>query len=72
MGSTRDSAPHVGLIPGTTNQWLLAGFNGGGMALIFTLTKSIAGMVLHGDAFEETDIPKRFKTTQERISKMKF
>ncbi|KAI0125042.1 hypothetical protein BJ170DRAFT_685913 [Xylariales sp. AK1849] len=68
MGSTSDGLPHVGLVPGTQNRWILAGFNGGGMALLFTLAKDIADMVVNEILFEQTGIPKVFKTTEQRIS----
>ncbi|KAI0134333.1 FAD dependent oxidoreductase-domain-containing protein [Xylariales sp. AK1849] len=67
MGITPDGIPHVGQVPGTDNQWILAGFNGGGMPLIFTATREIALMVLRGATFEETNMPKVFKTTEERL-----
>lgn len=69
MGVTPDQMPHVGLIPGTTNQYILAGFNGAGMTMIFTTAKEIAGMVLSGKPFEQTNIPGVFKTTEERLSR---
>jgi glycine/D-amino acid oxidase-like deaminating enzyme len=68
MGATPDRLPHVGLVPGTTNQYILAGFNGGGMALIFTAAGEIADMALNGKSFEETSIPGAFKTTEQRLS----
>ncbi|KAH7073893.1 FAD dependent oxidoreductase [Paraphoma chrysanthemicola] len=34
-------------------QWMLAGFNGGGMALIAVAAKAVAKMVLEGNDFEE-------------------
>jgi glycine/D-amino acid oxidase-like deaminating enzyme len=72
MGTTKDTLPHAGVVPGSENQWILAGFNGGGMAMIFTLAGAIAGMVLHGQPFEQTNIPSMFKTTSERLSTMRF
>lgn len=67
MGGTPDSFPHVGRVPGTENQWILAGFNGAGMTTIFTTTREIARMALQGLDFEDTNVPKRFKTTEERL-----
>lgn len=72
MGSTKDALPHAGLVPGSDNQWILAGFNGGGMAMIFTLAKAISGMVLHGETFEQAGILSMFKTTSERLEAMRF
>lgn len=67
MGYTPDGFPHMGRVPGSQNEWILAGFNGGGMAIIFTATKEIADMVLRGKEFEETRLPKQMKTTTERL-----
>jgi len=51
MGYTGDGMPHVGRVPGTKGQWMLAGFNGGGMALIATAAKAVAKMVLEDKGF---------------------
>jgi glycine/D-amino acid oxidase-like deaminating enzyme len=67
MGVTPDGLPHVGSVPGTRNQWILAGFNGGGMVMIFTVAKGVTEL-LNGKEFEQTKIPKLFKTTEERLS----
>ncbi|OJD40253.1 fad dependent oxidoreductase [Diplodia corticola] len=71
MGSTPDGVPHVGKVPGEQNQWILAGFNGGGNALIFLTAKAVAKMVLEDVPFEETGVavPAFFKTTAERLAK---
>ncbi len=69
MGLTPDGLPHVGQVPGTRNEWLLAGFNGGGMVFIFTMTQALADMVLEGKELEQTAIPVLFKTTEERLKK---
>ncbi|TQV91056.1 FAD dependent oxidoreductase [Cordyceps javanica] len=68
MGVTKDGLPHAGRVPGTDNEWILAGFNGGGMLLIPTMTKGIAEMVLDGKDLEDTNIPPLFKTTDSRLS----
>lgn len=68
MGITTDGLPHAGRVPGTSNQWILAGFNGGGMLLIPTMTQGIAEMVAKGKELEETNIPAQFKTTEARLS----
>lgn len=67
MGVTTDGMPHVGRVPGTENQWILAGFNGGGMVIIPTTTQGIAKMVMEGKELEETNIPTQFKTTEARL-----
>ncbi|KAI1360107.1 FAD dependent oxidoreductase superfamily protein [Xylaria arbuscula] len=70
MGSTTDEFPHGGEVPGRKGQWVIAGFNGGGMALSFLLGKSVAQMVRHGIPFEQIDliVPRFFKTTEARLS----
>jgi len=65
--------PHVGRVPGSTkrthkkNQFILAGFNGGGMAMIFLTAKAVAGMVTADQEFGETGLPGIFETTEERL-----
>lgn len=68
MGITKDGLPHAGRVPGTSNQWILAGFNGGGMLLIPTMTQGIAEMVMKGKGLEDTNIPVQFKTTEARLA----
>lgn len=68
MGVTPDMLPHVGKVPGSKNQWLLAGFNGAGMLLIFTMTQAIAKMVANGVEYEDTGLSGIFKSTPERLN----
>ena len=68
MGATPDSLPHVGEVIGRERQhYMLAGFNGGGNALIFTCARGVAEMVLRDTDFESTGLPMLFKTTKERL-----
>jgi len=46
---------------------VLAGFNGGGMAMIFLTAKAVAGMVTASQEFGETALPGIFETTEERL-----
>ncbi|KAF2008758.1 FAD dependent oxidoreductase [Aaosphaeria arxii CBS 175.79] len=73
MGNTPDGWSHVGRVPGTKSQWILAGFNGGGMALIFTAAKAVAKMVREDCDFaqvrKEFGIPALFGTSTERLEK---
>lgn len=39
MGHTSDLQPRIGSIPGRPNQYILAGFNGHGMPVIFLAAK---------------------------------
>ncbi|KAL4926209.1 NAD(P)/FAD-dependent oxidoreductase [Aspergillus undulatus] len=67
MGYTTDSLPHVGHVPGKPGQLIVAGFNGHGMPQIFLSAKGIAQMILTGAEFEDTGVPRIFKTTQVRL-----
>jgi glycine/D-amino acid oxidase-like deaminating enzyme len=79
MGSTRDGNPHVGRVPGrrrngtVKNQWILAGFNGGGMSIIPTAAKAVAKMVVEDldfeDVKEEFGLLAGFETSVERQRK---
>ncbi|PVI03708.1 FAD dependent oxidoreductase [Periconia macrospinosa] len=73
MGITPDGQPHVGRVPGTTNQWILAGFNGGGNALIGVCAEAVAEMVLGDLGFEDVakgyGIPGSFKSGEERMQR---
>ncbi|KUI55502.1 putative oxidoreductase OrdL [Cytospora mali] len=69
QGSTPDGAPHVGKVPGKKAQWILAGFNGGGNALVYLSAKAVAKMALDDVSFKESevDVPSMFETTDERL-----
>ena len=69
MGYSFDSLPHLGEIPGKPGQYILAGFNGHGMPVIWLAAKGIAEMVANGKTYEETGLPRIAKTTAERIEK---
>ncbi|KAK7941370.1 FAD dependent oxidoreductase [Apiospora aurea] len=69
MAATKDGMPHVGKVPQRENQWVIAAFNGGGMAQILILGKAIADMVKNGKPLEEMDavVPRLFQTTLKRM-----
>lgn len=68
MGCTADGWPHVGLVPGSEGkQYVHAGFNGGGMSMIWLCSVGLAKMVKDGSTFEETGLPKMFEATAERL-----
>jgi glycine/D-amino acid oxidase-like deaminating enzyme len=67
IGTTADGFPHCGKVPGKENQYILAGFNGSGMSHIFLSAKGVAKMVREGASFEESGMPRIFKTTEERL-----
>lgn len=67
MGYTTDSLPHVGRVPTKPGQFVVAGFNGHGMPQVFLSAKGVAQMILTGVQFEQTGVPRIFKTTKERL-----
>jgi glycine/D-amino acid oxidase-like deaminating enzyme len=71
MGYSYDSNPHIGTVPGREDQFILAGFNGHGMPVIWLAAKELASMAVHGKDFESTALPRLFKTTQVRIDRAK-
>lgn len=69
MGYSYDSLPHIGDVPAKENQFILAGFNGHGTPVIWLAAEELAKMVAREVKFEETEMPKLFKTTQFRIDR---
>lgn len=67
MGYSSDGLPHVGQIPGQDGQYILAGFTGHGMPQIFLAAEGLARMITTGAVFEETGLPRLFKTSQGRM-----
>jgi glycine/D-amino acid oxidase-like deaminating enzyme len=67
MGYSYDSNPHVGAVPDNKGQFILAGLNGHGMPVVWLAAEGLARMVGEGVAFEQTGMPRLFKTTKERI-----
>lgn len=69
MGYSWDSLPHLGEVPGKPGQYVLAGFNGHGMPVVWLAAKGIAEMVGTSKAYEEVGLPAIAKTTAERLRK---
>jgi glycine/D-amino acid oxidase-like deaminating enzyme len=67
IGYTADSWPHCGKVPGQDNHFILAGYNGAGMPIIFLTAKGIANMIRESTPFEQSGIPRIFKTTEARL-----
>jgi glycine/D-amino acid oxidase-like deaminating enzyme len=67
MGYSSDYLPHVGHVPGKPGQLIIAGFSGHGMPQIFLAAKGIARMIREGILFEETGVPRLYRTSQERL-----
>lgn len=71
MGYSTDGIPHIGQVPSKPNQFILAGFNGHGMPLIFLSARGIASMIMKQKNFAESGIPRIFETSQERLDSKK-
>ncbi|KAJ5985470.1 hypothetical protein N7522_012666 [Penicillium canescens] len=69
MGYSYDSNPHIGHVPQKDGQFILAGFNGHGMPVIWLAAKELAKMVSKGVSFEDTTMPRLFQTSQFRIDR---
>lgn len=68
MGYSFDSLPHLGEVPGKPSQYIVAGFNGHGMPVVWLAAKGIAEMIKSGKAYEDVKyLPRIGKTTAQRI-----
>ncbi|KAF5011043.1 hypothetical protein FDECE_2850 [Fusarium decemcellulare] len=68
MGYSGDFMPHVGQVPDKPGQFIIAGFTGHGMPQVLLSSKGMAAMVRDGVPFENSGLPRIFKTTKARIS----
>ena len=68
MGYSSDTLPHVGAVPRKSNQFIIAGFSGHGMPQIFLSAKAIASMIIEEKSFSDTEVPRIYETSQERLS----
>lgn len=68
LGYSSDFMPHIGEVPEKPGQYIIAGFSGHGMPQILRSTEGLASMIRDGAPFEETGIPRIFKTTKQRIT----
>lgn len=69
MGYSYDSNPHVGAVPGWEGQFMVAGWNGHGMPCIWLSAKGVARMAAQNLSFEETGLPRMYKTTKFRLER---
>ncbi|OQN97528.1 hypothetical protein B0A48_16681 [Cryoendolithus antarcticus] len=68
QGITRDGLPFVGEVVGQQGkQYVLAGYNGGGMAMIFLCAEGVAEMIVNGKPYEDTGLPMMMKSTAGRL-----
>ncbi|KAB8237127.1 NAD(P)/FAD-dependent oxidoreductase [Aspergillus alliaceus] len=68
IAMTTDSVPFVGAIESLPGQYICAGFNGHGMARIFTCAPGVAKLIL-GSSWSSTGLPECFKFSEERLSR---
>ena len=68
MAFTADEVPLVGELPGSDGQYVVAGFNGGGMDRIFLSARGIAEMVVNGVPYKRTGVPAIYEATAQRLS----
>lgn len=71
MGWSSDFMPFIGEVPGKNGQYIIAGFSGHGMPIIYLASKALAEMLRGEKAFEDTGLPAVFKPTQERLDSKK-
>ncbi|KAF4343717.1 FAD NAD(P)-binding [Fusarium beomiforme] len=67
MGYNTDSLPHIGEVPGRDGVFIIAGFHGHGMPVIFLAAEGVAAMTFQGLEYEETGLPSLFKTSRDRL-----
>ncbi|KAF4782921.1 hypothetical protein HER10_EVM0004281 [Colletotrichum scovillei] len=70
IGMTPDMVPFIGRVDGSPGQWVCAGFNGHGMARIFTCASGLAKMIL-GGTWRDTELPECFEMTSERLGRLR-
>ncbi|KAL4934794.1 hypothetical protein BDV06DRAFT_229443, partial [Aspergillus oleicola] len=69
VGLTSDEVPFLGHIGGKPGQFVCAGFNGHGMARIFTCAPGVAKLIA-GKSWAETGLPECFLFSEERMMKL--
>ena len=67
MGYNSSGLPSIGEVPRRQGCFVAAGFEGHSMPVIYLAMKGIANMVGKGKKFEESGIPRIYKTTRERL-----
>src|SRR5688572_32705540 len=66
MGYSSDFMPHLGAVPDSPGQFIIAGFSGHSMPEILLSSKGVAAMIREDKNFEQTQLPHIFKTTKSR------
>lgn len=68
IAMTPDSVPLVGAIDGADGQWICAGFNGHGMARIWTCAPGLVKLI-NGECWSSTGLPECFEYSNERLDR---
>jgi glycine/D-amino acid oxidase-like deaminating enzyme len=68
IAMTPDSVPMVGAIDGKPGQWICAGFNGHGMARIFTCAPGLVKLMMD-QSWQETGLPECFQYSNDRLTR---
>lgn len=68
IAMTPDKVPYVGAIEELSGQYICAGFNGHGMARIFTCAPGVVKLVL-GGTWDDTKLPESFRYSRDRLTK---
>ncbi|KAK5952410.1 hypothetical protein OHC33_006453 [Knufia fluminis] len=68
IGMTPDNVPLIGSMEELPGQYICAGFNGHGMARIFTCASGLVKIML-GGTWDETGLPECFQYSVDRLSK---
>lgn len=69
IGMTTDSVPFVGALESLPGQYVCSGFNGHGMARIFTCAPGLV-KIMSGSSWASTGLPECFNVTAERLSRL--
>ncbi|KAG9241026.1 FAD dependent oxidoreductase [Calycina marina] len=67
MGYSTDSLPHVGEVPDRQDIFVIAGFHGHGMPVIFLAAEGVAAIVGQGTPYEKTGLPSIYETSRGRL-----
>ncbi|KAK3712115.1 hypothetical protein LTR37_009206 [Vermiconidia calcicola] len=70
IAMTPDSVPMIGAVDGKDGQWICAGFNGHGMARIWTCAPGLVKL-MKGQPWSETGLPECFEYSNERLERNK-
>lgn len=68
IAMTPDKVPYIGEIDGFEGQFICAGFNGHGMARIFSCVPGLVKLVL-GGSWQDTKLPESFRYSHGRLNK---